>query len=291
MPEGPEVRRVTDWLTKRLVTDWSECPTHIDMWDVSGGRYSREVPTGHVEFLEALREETFAIREIGCKGKLIYFCLADPWGDTTERWWVHSTLGMTGMWNAGPTDHVTSIVATHAWDGRDIEEYTELRTCFNDPRHFGTLTFTNDERKHTRKLANLGPDILATGDSDPIIDESWARIKPMTVCEALMDQKVVSGIGNYIKAEGLWRAGISPWTLTRDITFLQWGELLRHCREVAQASYEMGGATIRNYHLPTGEDGKYEMRVYGRKIDALGREVTVEPTPDGRTTWWVKPCT
>src|SRR5262245_46104042 len=71
---------------------------------------------------------------------------------------------------------------------------------------------------HTRALARLGPDILA---SQPDFDAMLARMRradgTRAFGETLQDQTLVAGIGNMWMAESLWRARLSPWTRLADV--------------------------------------------------------------------------
>ena len=104
-----------------------------------------------------------------------------------------------------------------------------------------------------------------------------------------MDQSVVSGVGNYVKAEALWRARISPHRAVSDIEDLSLAIIKKCCQEVLVSSYSHGGASIKNYRRPDGSLGEYASRfaVYNQKEDPDGNLVVKEATTDGRTTHWV----
>ncbi len=106
----------------------------------------------------------------------------------------------------------------------------------------------------------------------------------------MMNQKVVAGIGNYIKAEALYRAKISPHRTVESLSDEELHNLYRCSLWVIKASYEARGATIRNYEMPDGSKGdfKFNFQVYAQETDPDGRIVIRDKTPDGRTTHWVK---
>jgi formamidopyrimidine-DNA glycosylase len=164
---------------------------------------------------------------------------------------------------------------------------------FNDPRHFGTLKFVRAEDEHKKKLATLGPDMLST---PPVTADLFAQNvlkKPVrTIAEALMDQKTVSGVGNYIKAEALFRSGISPWRLVTDISPEEYVRLASDVTAVCKESYASQGASIRTYKTVEGHIGttQFNFRVYSRKQCPSGHEVKSETTPEGRTSWWCDVC-
>jgi len=109
------------------------------------------------------------------------------------------------------------------------------------------------------------------------------------ICKVLMDQSVIAGVGNYVKAEALWLAKINPASSVQDLEDHQLVDLNESIKSVLRASYESGGATIKSYKNFDGEIGDYSSRflVYNQKTDPHGNEVVKFQTPDGRTTHWV----
>ena len=104
-----------------------------------------------------------------------------------------------------------------------------------------------------------------------------------------MDQKVLAGVGNYIKAEALYRAGISPHRVNSSLTDEELARLNKETKWVIRASYASRGARISTYELPDGSTGTYNFKflVYRRKVDPEGHRVVREETRDKRTTHWV----
>ena len=97
------------------------------------------------------------------------------------------------------------------------------------------------------------------------------------------------GVGNYIKCEMLYRCRISPHRLVQDLTQDEICQLWNWGKLIMQASYDQGGASIRNYRQVNGETGEFtfEFEVYAQKQDPNGNTVVREETLDGRTTHWV----
>jgi formamidopyrimidine-DNA glycosylase len=110
-----------------------------------------------------------------------------------------------------------------------------------------------------------------------------------TIVEVLMNQKVCAGVGNYIKCEVLYRSGISPHRLVKDIDLIETDKLFNWIQKIMQTSYAQGGASIRNYQRVGGKKGEFvfEFEVYAQKQDPNGNTVVREETLDGRTTHWV----
>ena len=185
---------------------------------------------------------------------------------------------MTGKWSYDVNNH--SRVKFSLNDG-DV--------YFSDVRNFGTLKFEKSAEKLKKKLFALGPDMLSEKISDEEFIQRIRKRKNKLICQALMDQKVISGVGNYLKAECLYYAKISPYEKCNTLTDDQLIILHTTIRQIINLSYQSGGATIKNYANLDGKIGKYSRRfaVYNQKSDPEGRVVVKEKTPDGRTTHWV----
>lgn len=265
MPEGPEVRRTTDGLVSCFLNK------EIELLEFGSGRYSKKPPTGYTDFCEKLPK---LVTAVGCKGKFIYFLF----GDGSSLW---NTLGMSGYWSHQPGKHNRAVLTT-----------CDHSTMFyNDMRNFGTFKYVSSQDELTKKLNSLGPDLLSEDVSLSAFRKSLTKGKraDKPISQLLMDQSVVSGVGNYLKAEILYRCRMSPHRICRNISDGEFETLLHASRSIMKLSYETGGATIRNYKDASGKNGMYNRRfaVYNQKLDPQGNEVVRETTQDKRTTHWV----
>ena len=183
---------------------------------------------------------------------------------------------MTGSWGKDRNKH-TRIVLT-------FDNNKEL--CFSDIRNFGTFQIKsiNDLNK---KLKSLGPDMLSNPPDNFI--EILRKYNHKNICEVLMNQKVVSGIGNYIKAESLWYSRINPHATIKDLTDNNLEILGKAIFFVSNKSYKSLGASIRDYYTFDNEQGNATSSfvVYGKDKDYNGYNVIKETTLDKRTTHWV----
>jgi len=170
------------------------------------------------------------------------------------------------------------------------------RIYYLDPRNFGTLRFTLSRSELDAKLRKLGPDILDDDIDDDAFLERMAngRGRPLlNVCKFLMDQTKIAGVGNYILAEGLYRASIDPFARLGELSGVQRRTLIRELRDVARTSYGAQGLSRPggSYRDAEGKRGKFEfeLRCYGRDYCAEGRPVLRETDgPHGRTIWYVE---
>ena len=264
MPEGPEVRKNVDYLSTVLEG------TRIDNVEIKTGRYKKHAP---FKGYDLMITDDLIVESVQCKGKFIYF----SFNSSASLW---STLGMSGVWQGKETKHTRVTLTNHK--GQKVH--------FNDVRNFGTLKYTQLQSELNKKLDSLGPDVLSDAGMDASIFRKRFLSKPnKTITECLMNQSVISGVGNYLKAEILYACQISPHRLCKDITDKEYASLFEACFWIPRLSYKMGGATLSTYRQPNGEKGLYSRRfaVYNQKHDPLGNEVIKESTRDKRTTHWV----
>jgi formamidopyrimidine-DNA glycosylase len=261
MPELPEVMRITHGLAKLKGQT-------VHAIDVVSGRYVRHgLPQGFETFSSGL---PMMVSKVTHFGKLIIIRLSGP----SKEWHIASTLGMTGSWKFVEANHTRIRLSTSLGD-----------LFFDDPRNFGTMRLISDQASLDRILKGIGPTVNRI-DSKHFAER--IRSVRRSIAEALMDQSCVSGVGNYIKAEALYGAGISPHRMTDSIGDAEMRKLHAKINDVVKSSFESGGASIRTFSDASGSKGSFQERfaIYGRKEAADGSKVIKETTLDGRTTFW-----
>ena len=237
---------------------------------ILSGRYSRKPFDGHADLVSELPKRVVGA---GCHGKFIYILLDG--GDSS----IWSTLGMTGYWSESASNHARVCLSLD--NGADI--------YYNDTRSFGTLKWSQGRRALAQKLKSLGPDMLAEDVRHEKFQSVMMKYPKKTLPEVLMDQRVISGVGNYVKADSLWLSGLSPHRKVDSLCQEEFELLNNSIKRVLRSSYESQGATIKSYKGFNDESGGYgeKLLCYGRKKDEDGEEIIREETLDGRTTWWV----
>jgi formamidopyrimidine-DNA glycosylase len=154
-----------------------------------------------------------------------------------------------------PHDHVVFTLE----DGATI--------CFNDARRFGLIDLTTEEllAEH-RLLRDLGPEPLGNAFNGPTLAERLAG-KATPIKAALLDQRVVAGLGNIYVSESLYWAGLSPRRLAATVLGPRAERLAAAIRGVLERAIVAGGSSIRDYVQTSGELGyfQHEWAVYGRE--------------------------
>lgn len=222
------------------------------------------------------------IREVRRRGKWIVMALEPP-----QSLLAH--LGMTGQLTVAPATEPRAN-HTHVVLGLDGAGQ-ELR--FRDSRRFGSMTLFPDDASLERffETAKLGPEPfdLDAKSWPPRIATTKRNLKAV-----LLDQRVVSGVGNIYADEMLWLARLHPGRIARTLTRTEANRLRRVMVEVLTRAIERRGSTIRDYVGGSGLKGGYqeEFRVYGRtgKPCPRCRAAIVETRLAGRSSHYCPKC-
>ena len=147
------------------------------------------------------------------------------------------------------------------------------RLGFVDPRRFGSVDLvpTLEEEKH-KLLAGLGPEPLEPSFTPALLSLALAG-KRTPIKAALLDQKVVAGLGNIYVCEALFRARLSPLRSAHTIPGTRVGRLVPAIKETLQDAIAAGGSSLRDYVQPDGELGYFQhaWKVYGREGEPCER--------------------
>jgi formamidopyrimidine-DNA glycosylase len=142
-----------------------------------------------------------------------------------------------------------------------------VRIAFNDARRFGSMDLLpTDGADAHRLLANIGPEPLGNDFHADLLAARFAGRKT-SVKTALLDQRIVAGLGNIYVCEALWRAGIAPDLLVGTIARDRLETLAQVIRDVLTEAIAAGGSSLRDYRQADGELGYFQhgFAVYGRE--------------------------
>jgi len=146
---------------------------------------------------------------------------------------------------------------------------TGKSVAFNDPRRFGHMDLASTEDVEDHWLLNkLGPEPLGNGFNE---DYLAARLngRNTPIKSALLDQRIVAGLGNIYVCEALFRAGISPLRKAKNISAARISRLVGIIRDVLEEAIASGGSSLRDYRQADGELGYFQhtFRVYDREAE------------------------
>ncbi|HEV2334955.1 MAG TPA: bifunctional DNA-formamidopyrimidine glycosylase/DNA-(apurinic or apyrimidinic site) lyase [Stellaceae bacterium] len=171
-------------------------------------------------------------------------------------------LGMSGRITAAGLD---VPAAKHDHVILTLDDGTVVR--FNDPRRFGLIDYLvrGTEAAH-KLLAGMGPEPLEPGFDRAYLEQALAG-KLTTIKAALLDQRVVAGLGNIYVCEALYRARLSPRRLALTVIGARAARLAAAIRDVLGEAIAAGGSSLRDYVQASGELGYFQHRwaVYGRE--------------------------
>lgn len=196
-------------------------------------------------------------------------------------------LGMSGRLlfdgeARGPHEHLTFA----------FDDGTLLR--FVDPRRFGMLDLCPEpELLAHRWLAHLGLEPLAAEFAGPALAAALAG-RRTALKVALMDQRLVVGVGNIYASESLFRARLAPQRPAGGLSAPEVGRLARAVRKVLEEAILAGGSSLRDYVQASGELGNFQraFRVYDRAGEpCTGCGQPIERLVQGaRATYWCRHC-
>lgn len=197
-----------------------------------------------------------------------------------------SHLGMTGTWRVCPDGEERSHdhVYIHFADGR--------RLAYRDPRRFGYFDFLPSTGVHP-KLQNLGPEPLEDLFTGDVL---WGALrgKSQSIKVAIMDQKLVVGVGNIYASEALYLAGIRPQVQASRVSLTKSRDLVKQIKFVLNRSIQLGGSSISDFKDADGETGYFQnsFQVYGRTGEGCSKcgSAIKSKVIGGRNTFWCTRC-
>lgn len=267
MPELPEVETVRRGLAEVMEG------RRVERVEVR--RYDLRIPVPE-DFIDRLQGRT--LEKLGRRAKYLV-------GEFDDGTVLLAHLGMSGrMVIETPADRPGGPASgpgrfVHDPGGHGAHEHivfhvgngTVIR--FSDPRRFGLMTLTDRDSFDDHKLIrHLGPEPVGPAFTGAVLA---ARLKGRNtpIKSALLDQRVVAGVGNIYACEALYAAGLSPRRKASTVQGARADRLASAVREVLDEAIAAGGSSLKDHVAPTGELGYFQhsFKVYGR---------TGEPCPD-----------
>jgi formamidopyrimidine-DNA glycosylase len=246
MPELPEVETVRRGLALRM----------------EGRRITRLTlnrPDLRVPLPPGLRQrvEGRRVERLGRRAKYILVHLDDG-GVLIAHLGMSGRMVLSEPGRVEPPDPHDHVVFT-------LEDGAELR--FNDARRFGMLDYAAaTELERHKFFVNLGPEPLGNEFNGPTL-AAKLKGKATPLKAALLDQRVVAGLGNIYVSESLYYAGLSPRRLAGTVAGPRAEKLALAIRDVLERAIAAGGSSLRDYVQTSGELGYFQHHwaVYGKE--------------------------
>ncbi|MBB3695549.1 bifunctional DNA-formamidopyrimidine glycosylase/DNA-(apurinic or apyrimidinic site) lyase [Sphingomonas sp. BK580] len=268
MPELPEVETTVRGLTPVLL-------------DATLARVEPRRGDLRRPFPPELRQRLTGARIIALSRRAKYGLIGTDRGDT-----LIFHLGMSGRWRVDPAELL-------AHDHLLIETSAGRQLALNDPRRFGSVDlWRTDELVGFPAFAALGPEPLGPAFTADYLRGALVG-KTTSIKLALLDQRVVAGLGNIYVCEALYHARINPRRSAGRIARSRLGRLIEAVHAVLESAVAAGGSSLRDYARPDGELGYFskQFAVYGRAGEPCGCGGTVHRYAEGgRSTFWCPAC-
>jgi len=232
------------------------------------------------------KQNTFKVVNVNSKGKISWFELKNNKHQTI---YIIYHFKMTGMWELKENKHTNHILM-----------FNNFNLYYNDSRGFSSYEFSTS----LEKLNKIAPDFLKTNFTNTEFYNSFnnylLKYKPrkkIKIIKLLLDQSAIgSGIGNYLVAEILYNAKISPHRILSSLTKSDIKQISHSIKLITKSSYyntstlghyNLGKIKHKNYHPDVKHIIKNVFVVYQQKYDHFKNPVKRDKILSGKTTYWV----
>lgn len=271
MPELPEVETVKNTLKKiilkRKITD-------VDV------RYSNiiEYPTSS-EFIKQIKNQTF--NDIKRKGKWLMFELDD--------YYLLSHLRMEGKYfikkKSAELDKHEHVIFK-------LDNGEELR--YRDTRKFGKMLLVKkDEVNDAKPIKELGLEPWDENLTSEYLLDKY-KSKKLPIKSVLLDQSIITGIGNIYADEILFLSKINPLTKTSTLLKQDCDKIIKYTKEILEKAIELGGTTIKSYESSEGVHGRFQVNLLvhskAGEICPMCTNKIEKIVVGGRGTYYCKVC-
>ena len=275
MPELPEVetvcRGLAPYLEGRLITD------------VQVHRRDLRQPVND-DFEKRVKDQR--IIRIDRRAKYIVMCLEGGGA-------ILAHLGMSGTFRIIAQDDIDEgkkhdHIAFQVDDG--------VQVIYNDPRRFGIVMYVEQDALDNHPLlSHIGPEPFSNAFNGPYLKEKLKGRKT-AIKVAILDQKLVAGVGNIYASEALFRAGISPKRASERVSGPALERLAREIKVVLSDAIAAGGSTLKDFHAPAGDLGYFPhaFKVYDRENEACATKgcdgIVKRIAQTGRSSFYCPKC-
>lgn len=268
MPELPEVETVRKALLRKLkgkrIKDIEIYYNKIFECDIS-------------KVKKAVQNQM--INDIKRKGKWLIFCLED--------YYLLSHLRMEGKYvckgfNDKHQKHELVIF--------NIDDDFELR--YIDSRKFSKMVLVLKKDLNKSPISKLGPEPWDEKADIYLFDK--ISKKNVSIKTLLLDQEIISGIGNIYANEILFASGINPLKKGKDVTFDECQLIVNKARNILKEAIKLGGTTIKSYESSEGVKGGFQsyLKVHMKEGEFCPNcnEKIIKEKVNGRSTYYCKRC-
>jgi len=297
MPEVIEIRKYADFIKKHIKNKY------INKINILNGRYKKHAP--FEMYKELVKKLPLKVLDIRTKGKFLYFVIEGGF-------YLFSTLGLQGGWTyklnkwkkkfVFPNlinyinNNVMKEYRARSLNHLNVEFVTKDGSLyFYDVLSFGTLKVIDSKEELNKKLNSIGPDIMDHSTTSEIF---LTQIKKKNnenkyIGNVIVNQKVISGIGNYLRSDILWLCHISPFRKVKDLKDKEILEIYKNALLLVWGDYDYNKGVELKYIKKNDKLPNYYKRdffVYMHDKDIYNNNVIKEELYEGsqkRFIHWV----
>lgn len=297
MPELPEVETTVRDLRKKIIgkkisslwTDWPKALKGIELVDLENkikGSASSKIERRGKNILIQIGKVGTLLIHLKMTGHLLY----------RPQYYFNLGSGKTPKVKKG-NDYFLEKVNQYIHFRILFNDKTEL--AFSDLRKFGRIKFSFNligDKLYDEHFSDLGEEPFDKSFNEAKLREllESKRNKGKEIKVLLMDQAVISGIGNIYASEILFDAKINPRKKAGSLSKKEASELFKSIQRILNLAIKKRGTSVSDYRDPAGKSGSYGLvrKVYKRKGDPCFRcKATVESFKQGqRSTFWCPRC-
>mgnify|MGYP006215833705 CR=1 FL=1 len=252
MPELPEVEVVTRSLKKTIKN------RKIIKITVNNRNLRFKLP----ENFESILKNKI-VKNISRKSKYIIF-------DFGNNFFTILHLGMSGTLHIPSNKNVTNLsfysnATLPKKHNHIIIEFDKIKLIYNDPRRFGFFKILKNKSDYLRFFTRIGPEAISKEFNKTYLSKILKN-RTKNIKNLLLDQKLVSGLGNIYVNEILFQAKINPFKKSYLINLEENKRIVKYSKIILKKAIDFGGSSIRDFKGITGKSGNFqsEFKVYDR---------------------------
>ena len=281
MPELPEVETVKKGLEEFIINE--------SIKEVYLSKFSLRFPWPKNFVSQVIGKKIISIQR---RAKYIIIGLSDNYS-------IIAHLGMSGSYKVlKKSEFQDYIILKHDHLIIDLDNF---KIVYNDPRRFGYIDLTNKEPKTHKFLSSLGPEPLSNYFNADNLAKTLLN-KNKSIKNALLDQNIVSGLGNIYVCEAIFRSKINPKKNCSKLVTSKGKPrknlilLVQKINEVIKEAIEVGGSTLRDFSNISGKMGYFQssFNVYNRENEKCLLDncdgVIKRIIQSGRSTFFCSKC-
>ena len=253
MPELPEVEVVTRSLKKTI----KNCK--IIKITVNNRNLRFKLPKNFEQVLE-----NKIIKNIKRKSKYIIF-------DFGNNFYTILHLGMSGTLHIPSKKNITNLSfysnpTLPKKHNHIIIDFEKIKLIYNDPRRFGYFKILNNKYDFDNYFTRIGPEALDK-KFNLIYLKNKIKHRKKNIKNLLLDQKIVSGLGNIYVNEILYKSQILPMKSVRKLSLIDLVKIIKFSKITLKKAIKLGGSTIKDFQGVSGRGGSFQTKfsVYNRE--------------------------